>query len=193
VEEEPLLSMGKKASRRGEARLLPARKAATGYSPAPLVKKLGLKPGAKGLFVAAPDDYGKTLGPLPEGFSLREISLTQAEGKALQKAAPAQGFDFIQCFCRMEAELAAIFAPLKGVLAQSGMLWISWPKLAKQTQRIQAKVDRFPAAGQTEPALKENQVRSLGLGAGLVDVKVCAVDETWSGLKFVFRLKDRTK
>lgn len=152
-----------------------------GYSPAPLVKKLGLKAGAKGLFVAAPDEYEKTLGPLPEGFSLQAISLKQAQAKALAKSAPPPGFDFIHCFCRKEAELAAIVAPLKAVLAQTGMFWVSWPK------RTAPNVDPSPSA------LSENRVRSLGLGAGLVDVKVCAIDETWSGLKFVFRLKDRTK
>ena len=83
--------------------------------------------------------------------------------------------DFIQFFSMNRAELKAAFPRLKSSLAQNGSLWISWPK----------------AAAKMETDLNENTVREIGRGAGLVDVKVCAVDEIWSGLKFVYRLKDR--
>ena len=71
--------------------------------------------------------------------------------------------------------LKSAFPKLKSSLAQDGLLWISWPK----------------GASKIKTDLNENVVREIGLGAGLVDVKVCAVDDVWSGLKFVYRLKDR--
>jgi hypothetical protein len=152
-----------------------------GYSGKPLAEKLGLvsgrmaADGRQALFLGAPEGYGKLLGKLPPQLVPAEAGLAQAAGKALAKRAP---FDFIHAFCRGDAELARSFPDLKGLLAPEGMLWISWPKLPK---------GRKPEAG----SLNENRVREIGLAAGLVDVKVCAVDETWSGLKFVFRVKDR--
>jgi hypothetical protein len=86
-----------------------------------------------------------------------------------------QGLDFIQAFYRTRKELEAEFPKLKKGLVPSGALWISWPKKA-------AKV---------KTNLDENVVREIGLGLGLVETKVCAVDAVWSGLKFVYRLKDR--
>jgi hypothetical protein len=75
-----------------------------------------------------------------------------------------------------EKELARDFAKLAGRLNASGMLWIAWPK---------------KSSGVVSD-LSENRVQDIGLNAGLVDVKVCAINETWSGLKFVYRLKDRS-
>lgn len=83
--------------------------------------------------------------------------------------------DFAHVFTASRAELARDFPKLKSALKPAGMVWVSWPKKSSGV-----KTD-----------LDENIVRDLGLKAGLVDVKVCAVDEVWSGLKFVFRLKDR--
>ena len=83
--------------------------------------------------------------------------------------------DFALIFARSEAELRKAFPRLRDRLETNGMLWVAWPKKA-------AKV---------ETDLTESVVREYGLGAGLVDVKICAVDETWSGLKFVRRLRDR--
>lgn len=83
--------------------------------------------------------------------------------------------DFGMLFVRTQAELRKSFPQLRHRLEANGMLWVSWPKKA-------AKV---------ETDLNENVVREFGLSAGLVDVKICAVDDTWSGLKFVRRLKDR--
>jgi hypothetical protein len=153
-----------------------------GYSAKSLAEKLGLasgrmsEAGRRALCLAAPTGYGNLLGRLPSGLAVLHSDLAAAAGKALARQAP---FDFIQAFCRSEAELAPLFPVLKGLLAPDGMLWISWPKAVK---------GRKPAPG----ALQETQVRGIGLAAGLVDVKVCAVDETWSGLKFVYRLKDRS-
>lgn len=153
-----------------------------GYSQRSLAQKLGFKEGQKVLFVAAPADYEKTLGPLPAGILARHATFAQVQAKAIAKAGP---FDFAQCFCRETSELRSIFPALKNLLATQGMLWVSWPKRIKGSSANAA-----PAAVSFDP-LTENQAREIGLKSGLVDIKVCAVDEIWSGLKFVVRLKDR--
>ena len=132
-----------------------------GYSKTPLVKKLGIKPGFKVFFANPPDNLQTLLGELPENVTL------------LNK--PMSPVDYIQLFTKSNEELQTQFPILKEALATNGLFWISWPKKA-------AKV---------ETDLDENVVRDIGLKNGLVDVKVCAVDEIWSGLKFVYRLQDR--
>jgi len=132
-----------------------------GYSGTPLVKKLGIKDGFRVAFVGAPPDYADTLGPLPAAVTVLK-----------QPKAP---MDFIQLFVKSHVELEKLFVRMSRELAPAGMLWISWPK---------------KTSGVTTD-LHENLIRDIGLAAGLVDVKVCAVDETWSGLKFVIRVKDR--
>jgi len=87
----------------------------------------------------------------------------------------ADGLDFAMLFTKSRADLAKEFSRLARPLAPAGMLWVSWPK----------KSSGVPTD------LDENVVRNIGLDAGLVDVKVCAVTEVWSGLKFVRRMKDR--
>ena len=132
-----------------------------GYSGTPLVKKLGIKPGQRIALLSGPPGYGKTLGSLPEQVTCTE----QLDAK----------LDFIQLFATTQKDLKRRFKEAKGCLANHGSLWISWPK---------------KTSGMATD-LNENSIREIGLGLGLVDVKVCAVDETWSGLKFVYRLKDR--
>jgi hypothetical protein len=132
-----------------------------GYSGTPLVKKLGLKAGQRAVFLHAPGDYQRTLGELPASVQCS----SRCSGVA----------DFIQLFASDRASLQEEFEKARGHLAPDGALWISWPK---RTSGMRADLD-------------ENIIRAAGLKLGLVDVKVCAVDETWSGLKFVFRLKDR--
>lgn len=132
-----------------------------GYSARTLVQKLGIKPGYTITFINQPEDYYKILIPLPERVLI-----------ALLEEGP---FDFIQCFSTDHAELEALFSVLKKKLKPAGMLWISWPK----------------GGSVLKTDLNENSIRAIGLKNGLVDVKVIAVDETWSGLKFVYRLKDR--
>ena len=85
--------------------------------------------------------------------------------------------DFAQLFVKSEKELKAKFSGYAKRLNTSGMLWVSWPK---KSSGVATDVS-------------EGTVRAIGLAAGLVDVKICAVDEVWSGLKFVFRLQDRPK
>lgn len=92
-------------------------------------------------------------------------------------AAQARDIDFAMVFTKSKSELTGEFARMSKLLAQAGMLWVSWPK----------KSSGIP----TE--LTEDDVREIGLAAGLVDVKVCAVTDIWSGLKFVRRVKDREK
>lgn len=132
-----------------------------GYSLRSLVEKLGIKPGYTITLINQPDDYYKILSPLPPRVLI-----------ALLEEGP---FEFIQYFTSDAAELESIFPILKRKLKSAGMLWISWPKRGSGV-----KTD-----------LTENTIRAIGLKNGLVDVKVIAVDETWSGLKFVYRLKER--
>ena len=106
----------------------------------------------------------------PEGFERTLGSLP--EGARPRRRGT---LDFALMFVRSQAELRKTFPLLRDRLESTGMLWVAWPKKA-------AKV---------ESDVTESVVREYGLGAGLVDVKICAVDETWSGLKFVRRLKDR--
>lgn len=134
-----------------------------GYSGTPLAKKLGLKPGDEAIVLQSPRPYGEIVTPLPEGVKLRH------------RLHP--GSEFIHLFTRTRADLARRFPRLAAALADPGMLWISWPRKSS------------PLAGD----LDENVVREVGLETGLVDVKVCAVDEDWSGLKFVRRLAHREK
>lgn len=132
-----------------------------GYSKRSLVEKLGIKPGHKVYLGNAPSDYGKTLGTLPKDATL----LKTLKGPC----------GFIQFFTKNKDELESTFSNLKKNLEQDGSLWISWPK----------------GASKIRTDLNENVVREIGLRNGLVDVKVCAVDDVWSGLKFVVRVKDR--
>ena len=88
-----------------------------------------------------------------------------------------KALDFAQLFVKRETELKRKFSEYAKRLNASGMLWVSWPKKSSGVSTD----------------LSDNVVRRIGLDAGLVDVKVCAIDETWSGLKFVFRLKDRAR
>ncbi len=132
-----------------------------GYSGKPLPQKLGIKQGDVLAFLNAPEDYGRTLGKLPV-----EVTVTRTLKAQL---------DFIQFFATDRADLERELPRLKEKLKQGGMIWVSWPK----------------ASSGLETDLTDGVVREAGLKNGLVDVKVCAVDDSWSALKFVRRLKDR--
>lgn len=136
---------------------------AAGYSKRSLVEKLGIKSGQRVAILHAPSDYVALLAPLPN-----QVVWLEELGEEL---------DFIQFFTTSCQELAVRFPQLKASLAYKGMLWISWPK---RTAKMPTDLD-------------ENIIRELGLMHELVDVKVAAIDQTWSGLKFVYRLKDRPK
>ena len=132
-----------------------------GYSGTPLIAKLGIKEGQHVIFVNPPSNYFELLGGLPDLVSVEQ----GLEGVA----------DFIHLFCTHPSELELHFDGLKHAMKKDGMFWISWPK---RSSRINSQLDG-------------NIVRRYGLLHGLVDVKVCAIDEDWSGLKFMYRIKDR--
>ncbi len=133
-----------------------------GYSKRPLSQKLGIKPNFKIFLASNPEDYLEKLAPIPKGVVFAE---NIAGGN----------FDFIHFFTKDQADFKTQFPALKKSIKKNGMIWISWPKKAS---KVVTDVD-------------ESVVRLTGLENGLVDVKICAVDEVWSGLKFVYRLKDR--
>jgi len=136
-----------------------------GYSGTPLPKKLGIKEQSH---VAFHDLPASVQAELKDVLKTCRIS---KDGNSRQP------LDFAMIFVKTAADLKERFADASKRLAPPGMLWVSWPK----------KSSGVPTD------LDENEVRRIGLEAGLVDVKVCAVDEVWSGLKFVIRLKDRAK
>ena len=126
-------------------------------------KKLGIKEGGRVAIEGAPPGFAKTLGPVPADVTTGFV-----------KGAP---FDVILWFVTARGELESGFDRAKESLDPSGGLWISWPKKASGV-----KTD-----------LTEDVIREVALARGLVDNKVCAVDETWSGLRLCVRLKDRPK
>jgi hypothetical protein len=132
-----------------------------GYSATPLAKKLGLKEGSRVALVDAPENFRSELGKLPDHVKVVK-PLTSS-------------LDIILFFVLSERALLRDFAKLAGRLAPNGMIWIAWPKKSSGVSTD----------------LSFNCVQRIGLDAGLVDVKICAINETWSGLKFVYRLKDR--
>src|ERR1051325_5568729 len=132
-----------------------------GYSGTPLVKKLGIKPGARVALVNAPDDFEVTLGVLPDN-----VKFVKSTAKSL---------DLILCFVLSERILLRDFAKLAQRLISNGMIWIAWPKKSSGVATD----------------LTFESVQRIGLDAGLVDVKICAIDDTWSVVNFVYRLKDR--
>lgn len=136
-----------------------------GYSGTPLPQKLGLKPLHRVALLGAPSGFARVLGTLPAG--VKTVS-------ALEGRAP---FDVIVLFVTSVAELNRRFVPTAKRLAPSGGFWVAWPK----------KASGVPTD------VTEDVVRAVALAAGLVDNKVCAIDDTWSGLRNVVRLADRPK
>jgi len=134
-----------------------------GYSGTPLPRKLGIREGSRVLLVNAPADFADTLGELPPGVE--------------PLASGAEDLDVVVVFVRDLAALRVQFAYLASVLQPAGGLWVAWPK---RSSGVATDLD-------------ENAVRELGLAEGLVDNKVCAIDATWSGLRFVWRLRDRPR
>jgi hypothetical protein len=134
---------------------------AAGYSGTPLPRKLGIREGSRVRLVAAPEGFEATLGPLPDGAEL--------------VAAGSAELDVAVLFAPDRAALRAGFAPLAAALQPAGGLWVAWPKRSSGVATD----------------LAEDVVREQGLAEGLVDNKVCAIDATWSGLRFVRRLRDR--
>lgn len=130
---------------------------ATGYSGTPLAKKLGIKPGTAVHAINAPPHYCDLLAPLPSEVTFRSDV--------------ASGASFVHLFALVRADLAPALEHIRPLLATDGMIWVSWPK----------KASNVPTD------ITEDTIRAVALPMGLVDVKVCAVDATWSGLKLVIR------
>lgn len=134
-----------------------------GYSATPLAKKLGIKENFRIALINSPDQFEDALGPLPSGVTLA--------------ATAKEPINLILFFTKSQADLKKNFPRLAENLVSNGMLWVGWPK----------KASGVPTD------LTEGIVQKIGLAAGLVDTKICAIDEIWSGLRFVIRVKDRPR
>ena len=132
-----------------------------GYSGTPLPKKLGIKEGARVALVGSPDGFERALAPLPPGVELA--------------ARVRRPLDVIVFFTPRRSELARRFMTLARALDPAGGLWIAWPKKASGVATD----------------LDQAAVMEVGLAMGLVDNKVCAIDDVWSGLRFVVRKENR--
>jgi hypothetical protein len=128
-----------------------------GYSATPLVRKLGFKPGMRVRYVAAPDAFADLVGELPDGVQVLERT--------------AADLDLALLFVTERRELERGLAALQPKLRPAGMIWVAWPKRASKVPTD----------------VSEDVVREVALPRGLVDVKVCAIDGVWSGLKLVVR------
>jgi hypothetical protein len=133
-----------------------------GYSGTPLWKKLGYAPGTRALAIEPPSDYRKIL-VMPAG-----MEVTWLDG-------PEKGLGFVHLFAVKAAKLRAELRRLRRTIAPNGVVWVSWPKKASGVATD----------------VTEDTIREVALPMGFVDVKVCAVDETWSGLKLMIRKSER--
>lgn len=134
---------------------------AAGYSGTPLAAKLGIRPGMTVAVVGAPPNYEELLAPLPKD--------------AMVARAPRNGAPFVHLFVRRRKQLETGLRKYRKSMASDGVIWVSWPKRASAVASN----------------ITEDTIREVALPLGLVDVKVCAVDGTWSGLKLVIRREFR--
>ncbi|HZS18916.1 MAG TPA: DUF3052 domain-containing protein [Candidatus Udaeobacter sp.] len=135
----------------------------SGYSGKPLAQKLGIKPGLCVVAINAPANYRELLGTIPEGVTFSN------------RVKPDSSFAHL--FVKKRSELEKGLSPLREKIADTGTVWVSWPK---RSSRIASDVT-------------EDVVRAVALPLGFVDVKVCAIDETWSGLKLMVRRSNRIR
>jgi hypothetical protein len=132
-----------------------------GYSGRPLVEKLGIKPGLCVVAINVPANYRELLGPIPEGVTFSNQVKPESS--------------FAHLFVKKQGELEKALSSLREKIADTGTVWVSWPK----------RLSRMPTD------VTEDVVRAVALPLGFVDVKVCAIDDTWSGLKLMVRRSDR--
>ena len=132
-----------------------------GYSETPLPQKLGIKPGLNVVTINAPTNYCRLLGTIPENVTFSDRLKADSS--------------FVHVFIKKRSELQKTLSLLRKKIAHTGTVWVSWPK----------KSSGVPAD------VTENVVRAVALPLGFVDVKVCAIDETWSGLKLMVRKENR--
>ncbi len=129
----------------------------SGYSGTPLAKKLGITENTQVYTIQAPDDYLQLLAPIPEGVQF------------MKKLSIST--DIVHVFTKEKTQLQAELIKLRSSIKANGVIWISWPK----------KASKVPTD------ITEDTIREIALPLGLVDIKVCAVSEIWSGLKLVIR------
>lgn len=141
--------------------------AQAGYSGTPLPQKLGIKEGHKVALVGAPAGFEDVLGTLPTAAALQKLA-TRAKQPPL--------LDVIVVFVKLRADLVVQIASCRPRMQQAGGLWIAWPKKASGVATD----------------ITEQTIRDVALPTGLVDNKVCAIDDTWSGLRLVIRKENRT-
>jgi len=132
-----------------------------GYSGTPLPQKLGIKPGLTVVIIKAPTNYRRLLGTIPEDVTFSDRFKS--------------GSNFVHVFVKQRSELEKRLPVFRKKIADTGTLWVSWPK----------KSSGVPTD------VTEDVVRAVALPLGFVDIKVCAIDETWSGLKLVIRKENR--
>ena len=132
-----------------------------GYSGTPLPQKLGIKPGTIAVVINAPDNYRKLLGQIPSGVNFA--------------TRPVGNTKFIHLFVKERRALQSQLQSLRHKIAEDAALWVSWPK----------KSSGVPTD------VTEDVIRAVALPIGFVDIKVCAVDDTWSGLKLMIRRENR--
>ena len=132
-----------------------------GYSGTPLPQKLGVKPGMIVVAIDAPADYRKLLGQIPSGVNFG--------------TRPVENTKFVHLFVKERRALANHLQSLRRKIAEDAAIWVSWPK----------KSSGVPTD------ITEDVIRAVALPLGFVDIKVCAVDETWSGLKLMIRRENR--
>ena len=137
--------------------------AASGYSGTPLPAKLGLKDGMIAAFIALPPE----LDDLAEAVSFAKVD-RPADWAAISGR---QKYDAVHAFTRQRAEIEDGLTGIEMAIKRDGMVWVSWPKKSSKV----------------ETDITEDTIRDVALPLGLVDIKVCAVDEVWSGLKLVIR------
>ena len=142
-----------------------------GYSGTPLAKKLGIEDGTTILTVNAPENYPELLDPLPANVEINDISSAKMQKPAQSRCE----IDILHVFTNTREGLFKSVSDAKQLIKQDGAIWVSWYK----------KAAKLP----TE--ITEDTVREAAFPLGLVDVKVCAVDEKWSGLKLVIRKENR--
>ena len=134
----------------------------SGYSKTSLAKKLGIKPGYRILIINRPAHYFELFEDLPKGIDIL-------------KAGKAEELDFIHLFVTSKAEFVDRYHHVKSLLKKNGILWVSWPK----------------GKSNIDTDLNRDLIREFILNNGLVDVKICSIDDDWSALKFLYRLVDR--
>jgi DUF3052 family protein len=132
-----------------------------GYSGTPLAKKLGIKEGSAICTRGAPADYAALVAPLPDGVRMSPKVSART--------------DLVHIFSKQRTKLSTELAAARKALRDDAMIWVSWPKKSSGVATD----------------ITEDTVRELAFPLGLVDVKVCAVDDTWSGLKLVVRISNR--